>query len=183
VLPSGVLPNYHLFVASSCDDYHCPGAICSCACRVCLALLEMAAFHVLRINIKFCFTLGKTFTETCEMMKSIYGDQCMSCTRCYEWFKRFKDSQPSTHDEPCLGQPSVSCDDAHVAVVHEIMRSNHHLTVQEIVEECNISIISCHDILMTKLEIRRGSFKVYPTTSDTGSERQLRCHLSGSFGS
>jgi hypothetical protein len=74
------------------------------------------------------------------MMKNVYGDQCMSCTRCYELFKQFKDSQQSRHDEPRLGWPSMSCDDAHIVQVCEIVCSNHHLTVREIAEECNISI-------------------------------------------
>jgi hypothetical protein len=64
-------------------------------------------------NIKFFFELGKMFTETHEMTKNVYGDKCMSHTRCYEWFKRFKDGWQATHDELCSGQPSTSCDDAH----------------------------------------------------------------------
>jgi hypothetical protein len=78
--------------------------------------------------------------ETHEMMKNVYGAQCMSCTHCYEWFKRFKDSWQSTHDDARLGQPSTSCDDVHVAQVCEIVCSNCCLTVWEIAEECNISI-------------------------------------------
>jgi hypothetical protein len=74
----------------------------------------------------------------------------MSRTR-YEWFKRFKDGQQSTHHKPRLGRPLTSSDDAHIAQVHEIMHSNCRLTVREIEEECNISIGSCHDILTTKL--------------------------------
>jgi hypothetical protein len=58
--------------------------------------------------------------KTHEMMKKVYGDQCMSRTRCYEWFKRFKDGRQSLQDEPRLGRPSTSCDDAHVAKVREI---------------------------------------------------------------
>jgi hypothetical protein len=73
------------------------------------------------------------------MMRNVYGDQCMNCTRCYEWFKRFKDGQQSTHDVTCLGRPSMSCDDAHVAQVREIVRSNRRLTVRKIAEGCNIS--------------------------------------------
>jgi hypothetical protein len=88
-------------------------------------------------------------------MKNIYGDHCMSRTRCYEWFKRFKDGWQPTHDEPRLGRPSTSCDDAYVAQVHEFLRSNRRLTVREIAKECNISIGSCHDILTTKLEMLR----------------------------
>jgi hypothetical protein len=47
----------------------------------------------------------------------------------------------------------MSRDDAHVAQIREIVRSNRRLTVQEITEECNVSIALCHDILTTKLEI------------------------------
>jgi hypothetical protein len=96
------------------------------------------------------------------MTKNVYSDQCMSRTQCYEWFKQFKDSRQSAHDEPYLGQPSTSCDDAHVVQVHEIVHSDRRLTVQETVEECYISIGSCHDILMTKLEMRRVTSKFAP---------------------
>jgi hypothetical protein len=68
--------------------------------------------------------------ETHEMMKNGYSDQCISHICCYEWVKRFKDGQQSTHDEPHLGRPSISCDDIHVAQVCEIVHSNYHLTVQ-----------------------------------------------------
>jgi hypothetical protein len=86
---------------------HRPTAICSLACRVCLAIFEMASIHEQRSNIKFCFRLGKTFTEAHEMTEIDYGDQCMSRTRCYVWFKRFKDDRQSTLDEPRLGRPSA----------------------------------------------------------------------------
>jgi hypothetical protein len=76
----------------------------------------------------------------------------MSRTRCYECFKRFKDGRQSTHDEPRLGRPSASCDDAHVPQFREIVHSTRRVT--EIAEECNISKRSCHDILTTKLEMR-----------------------------
>jgi hypothetical protein len=42
----------------------------------------MAYIHE-RINITFFFERGKTFMETDEIMKNIYGDQCMSHTDCY----------------------------------------------------------------------------------------------------
>jgi hypothetical protein len=90
-----MLPIYHPAVLS----YH-PRAICSLACRVCLAIIKMADIHKQHVNIAFCFKLGKTFTEPHEMMKNIYGDQCMSRTDCHEEFKRFKDGQQPTHDKP-----------------------------------------------------------------------------------
>jgi hypothetical protein len=87
------------------------------------------------------------------MMKNIYGDQCISRKRYYEWFKLFKDGRQSIHDEPRLGRPSTSYDDAHVAHVREIVCINRRLTMREIGEKCSISIGSCHDILTTKLQI------------------------------
>jgi hypothetical protein len=136
---------------------HRPTAICSRSCRMRLAIFEMADIHEQHTNIKFCFKLGKMFMETHEMMKmfmethemmkTVCGDQCMRRTRCYEWFKRSKDGRQSTHDEPPLGRPSTSCDDALVAQVRKIILSNRHLTVPETAERCNISIESCHDIL------------------------------------
>jgi predicted DNA-binding protein YlxM (UPF0122 family) len=86
----------------------------------------------------------------------------MSHTHCYEWFKRFKDGWQTTHDEPHLGQPSTSCDDAHVVQVREIMHSNQHFTLREIAEDCNISIESDHEILTTKLEMHRLVSKFVP---------------------
>jgi hypothetical protein len=117
------------------------------------------------------------------MMRNVYGDQCMSHTRCYKWFKGVKDGLQSTH-EPCLGRPSKSCDDAHVLEAREIVRSNRRFTVRDIAEECNISIGSCHDILTTKLEMHWVVSKFVPQllTQDQ-RDRQSRCHLSGTFGS
>jgi hypothetical protein len=78
VLPSGVLPNCHPAVIS-----HYLRVICSCACRVCLAIFGMADIHEQHIDIKFCFKVRKIFKETHEMMKNVYDKQCMSCTCCY----------------------------------------------------------------------------------------------------
>ena len=36
-----------------------------------------------RANIKFGFKLGKKFAETYELLKKVYGDDCMSRIRVY----------------------------------------------------------------------------------------------------
>ena len=43
-----------------------------------------------RANIKFCVKLEKKFAETYELMKEVYGDNCMSRAQVYTWFTRFK---------------------------------------------------------------------------------------------
>jgi hypothetical protein len=72
-------------------------------------------------------------------------------------------------------------DDAHIAQVREIVRSNRRLTVREIAEECNISTGSCHDILTTKLEMHRAVSKFIPRLTQDHRERESRSHLSGNL--
>jgi len=36
-----------------------------------------------RTNIKFCFKIGKNATETVELLKIAYGDNCLSKTQVY----------------------------------------------------------------------------------------------------
>jgi hypothetical protein len=106
----------------------------------------------------------------------MYSDKSISLTCCYEWIKQSKDGHQSTDDEPHLGRPLTSCDDAHVVEVCGIMLSNHHLTVQEIAEECNMSV-GCHDILTTKLEIHGEVSKFVPRlpTQDQGDSHVAIC--------
>jgi hypothetical protein len=113
----------------------------------------MADIHEQHINIKYCFKLGKTFMETHEMMKNIYGDQRMSHTCCCGLNDLSTVGSQHMTSRVCDGPQRR--DGAHVAQVHEIMCCNHRLIVQEIAEKCNISIGSCHNILMTKLEMHQ----------------------------
>jgi hypothetical protein len=56
-----------------------------------------------RICIKFCFALGKTASETHRMLEEAYGDNAVSQTQTYEWFKRFKNGRISVDDEERSG--------------------------------------------------------------------------------
>ena len=43
-----------------------------------------------RANIKFCFKLWKTAAETVELMREVYGDNCLSHAQIYRWYTQFK---------------------------------------------------------------------------------------------
>jgi hypothetical protein len=45
-----------------------------------------------RANIKFCLKLGKTAGEAYEMMKSVYGSDCLSRPNIFRWYAVFRDS-------------------------------------------------------------------------------------------
>ena len=59
-----------------------------------------------RASIKFCVKLGKTFTETLEMLRKAFGDQALSRTTVYEWLKRFKKGRESLDDDERSGRPA-----------------------------------------------------------------------------
>jgi hypothetical protein len=40
--------------------------------------------------IKFCAKLKKAATETFEMLKRAYGEECLSSTSVFEWHKTYK---------------------------------------------------------------------------------------------
>jgi hypothetical protein len=63
-----------------------------------------------RVCGKFCFKLGKTFTETFEMLPKVFDDETMSRARTWEWYRTFKDGGTSTEDDPRLGWPPTSTD-------------------------------------------------------------------------
>ena len=47
-----------------------------------------------RVNIKFLITkLGKSATETYNLLPEVCGDQCLSRTQVFEWFKKFKEGR------------------------------------------------------------------------------------------
>ncbi|KAJ4447940.1 hypothetical protein ANN_09949, partial [Periplaneta americana] len=61
-----------------------------------------------RVNIKFCYKLGKTATETHGMLVQVYGREAVSRKCVYEWFKRFREGKETIEDEQRSGRPSTS---------------------------------------------------------------------------
>jgi hypothetical protein len=44
-------------------------------------------------HVKFLAKLGKSTTETYDLLMEVYGDECLSHTQLFEWFKRFKEGK------------------------------------------------------------------------------------------
>jgi hypothetical protein len=68
------------------------------------------------------------------MLKQAYGEDCLNCTQCSEWYQCFILGRMSTED-PKTGLPSTSVDDDHVEKVCAVICENHHRTVCEVSEE------------------------------------------------
>jgi len=115
-----------------------------------------------RVCAKFCCKLGKNFTEIFQLLNQAHGEDCMSRTQSYEWFKRFKEGRMSFSEDPRPGRPSMSTNDNHVKRVHAVICENRRLTLREFVDEVGFSIGSCHQIFTETLQMCRIGAKFVP---------------------
>jgi len=59
-----------------------------------------------RVDMKYYVKLGKSATETYDLLKKVYGDESLSCTQVFEWFKRFKDGREEIGYDSALVVPA-----------------------------------------------------------------------------
>ena len=137
----------------------------------------MAEKEEQRICIRFCQRLGKTGTETYQMLQVAFGEEVMSRARVFEWFRRFKDGQDSIKSEQRQGRPSTSRNNDIIETVQELVIEDRRLTVREISDDLDISIGSCHSILTQDLGMRRVAAKFVPRllTDDQKQARLSAC--------
>jgi hypothetical protein len=53
--------------------------------------------------VKFLAKLEKSATKTYSLLMEIYGDEYLSHTQVFKWFKRFKEGRGAIEDNPCPG--------------------------------------------------------------------------------
>ena len=90
-----------------------------------------------RVNVKFCVKLGKSATETYDLLKKVYGDECLSRTQVFDWFKRFKEEREEIGDDERPGRPSTSKTDANIEKVSEIVWQNCRLGIPAVAKIIN----------------------------------------------
>lgn len=87
-----------------------------------------------RSSIKFCVRNEISATETLKMLQKAFGEQALSKTRVYEWYKMFKEGRESVEDEARPGRPSTSTDELHVNKIKELVLQNRRLTVRDLTD-------------------------------------------------
>ncbi|XP_077971313.1 protein GVQW3-like [Styela clava] len=115
-----------------------------------------------RINIKFCVKLGKTATETLQMLRDVYGDSSMSRTRVFEWHKRFVEGREDVEDDPRSGRPCTSTTDTNIEKVWQLVRSDRRLTIRVIANEIGMDKETVRTILVDILGMRKVCAEMVP---------------------
>ena len=124
-----------------------------------------------RTNIKFLAKLGKSPTETLNLLKTVYGEQVMSRTQVFEWHKRFSTGREDVGDDPKSGRLSTSRTEANIERVKELIRS-------EANEQLGLDKESVRSILVDDLGMRKICAKMVPRllTDDQKTRRVNTCH-------
>jgi len=137
----------------------------------------MAEVDKQRVCIKFCVRLGKTGTETFEMLKQAFGDSCMSRSQTFEWFGRFKNGRISTANDDRSGRTSMVTTPSKVEQVRAAVNQDCHCTIHNLCAEVGIGYGSCQRILTEQLNMHQIAAKFVPRvlTHDQKDSRVAIC--------
>jgi hypothetical protein len=69
--------------------------------------------------------LGKSTTETLEMLHETFGEHSLSWIAVFDWYSHFKDSQVSFEDDRRSGQPSTIKMTENVEKIRELINEDH----------------------------------------------------------
>ena len=109
-----------------------------------------------RICIKFCFQLGKTSSETIQIMRKAFGNECMTKTRIKEWYNRFKGGRTSVDGDSRSGRPSTIKTLYNIERVRLAIEGDRRLTVHELENVLGIPKTTVWEILNKILGMTRG---------------------------
>lgn len=110
-----------------------------------------------RANIKFCFKLGKTLTETHQILIKVYGDDCLSRGRVHERYTRLKvkEGRESLEDDEHVGQPKSVITQENIEIVRVFIKNQPKSSLRFMEVELNMSKDSIHRILSEHLGLRK----------------------------
>ena len=122
--------------------------------------------------------MGKTATETREMLVQVYRREAFSRKWVYEWFKRFREENLTTEDEPRSGMPPTSRAPEMIDKVRQMLAQNRRLTLKLNAEELDISKDTTHTIVRDDLGKRKISSRFVPHKL-TDEQKEKRTETSG----
>lgn len=132
--------------------------------KVNLAIFTMSEIIQQRSFIKVCVRNEISAAETLRMLQKAFGEETLSKSRVYEWYKMFKEGRESVEDDARPGRPSTSTDEQHVAKIKELVLQNRRLTTREIADTVGISNGSVNTILKDVLGLRKVKSRLVPKT-------------------
>jgi histone-lysine N-methyltransferase SETMAR len=141
-----------------------------------MAIFTMDQRKEQRVCIKFCANLGKSATETLEMIQQGFGDQSLSHAQVFQWHARFKADRTSVDDDERTGRPTSCTTPETVALIQELIRQDRRLTIRDIAEEVKVGYGTCQRVLTEELGMHRVAAKFVPRIL-TADQKQQRVNI------
>jgi len=108
-----------------------------------------------RYAITFCAKLGKSGSETLQLLRTAYGDAVLSSAQVLRWHKAFEDGMESVEDKQLAGGLSTSKTENSVAHVKAVLDRDRRLSVQLMAEEVGLPKTDVHRIITEDLQMRK----------------------------
>jgi len=115
-----------------------------------------------KANIKFCFKLWKTAAETVELMRQVYGDNCLSRARLFRWYACFKSGVEMIEDEARPGRPFSVHNEGLIAKVRKRIQEERCVTVRMMADEFGVNREMICQILVEDLGKRKVASRFVP---------------------
>jgi len=111
-----------------------------------------------RVFIKFCVNLGKTPTETKQLLEQANNGRSVRWPLVFRWHKEFQDGKMSTKDKERSGRPSVINDK--LTLAKNALQCDRRITVREVAEV--VGTATAHKMLTETLAMSRVSARWVP---------------------
>ena len=134
--------------------------VCSSFCVLSWAKMQRSLEQ--HYAMKLCVKLGKSGSETLQLLRTAYGDAVLSSVQVLRWHKAFKDGRESIEDEQCAGHPSTSRTENNVARLKAVLDRVQRLSVRLIAEEVGLLKTDIHQIIMEDLHMSKICAKLVP---------------------
>ena len=82
------------------------------------------------------------------MLQKAFGDNAMSQSKTFLWYKRFKNGQMSGDNDVHSGRPSTSTTPENISKVHEVILADCRQTIHDVCEIVGLSYKTFQRILM-----------------------------------
>jgi [histone H3]-lysine36 N-dimethyltransferase SETMAR len=128
------------------------------------AIFKMSKFTDQRICIKFCLKNNISATDTFKMLTKCFGDECLSRTRVFEWYKMFENGREIVQNLDHPRRSLTSVNEQNIQVIKDLVIHNRRITIRDIAEHIQISFGSIQSILKNNLGLRRVASRLVPKT-------------------
>jgi AraC-like DNA-binding protein len=120
--------------------------------------------------------LGKTATETLQLLRDAYGDEALSWARVFGWHRRFVLGMMSMEDDTRSGRPSSSRNEDNVIRIRDMKREDRTVTVRMLADALHISKSTCHQILRENLGKQKLKASLVPHAL-TQDQKEVRASI------